>query len=452
VSALVVGLPGVILYFGSDVAALMRGAADGDHDARVALIGIAVQEMTIVGASSLPILLYFVFDREKLRTLRNKFTRQIFRLDPGVRTLRDVEAKYGEILDEAYGRGSTNRFLPGTRSPILIATSVMALGWTIALLDTDVAATSTQASSLNALIEPTPAAPTFAFLGAYFFTLNQVLRGYVRGDLRPKTYAHVATRTVGVVVLSYLLGRLLGAFGADPSHALLLTLAFIAGVVPETVLVRIQEIARGVARTRTGRSQLERAATTFETEPLTQIQGIDIYDRARLLDEGVTNVEALAHHNLVDLLLRTRIPASRLVDWVDQAILYIHCVEQQPPEDEDAPGVLARLRAHGIRTATGLERAYDAACKRGGDDAEALVRIAGPARGGPPVLRAVLDTLRDEDWMPALRRWHSEAAEPDALQLPEDLEALLADQGLRPHHAAAGEPSALAQALGSGRR
>ena len=34
--------------------------------------------------------------------------------------------------------------------------------------------------------------------------------------------------------------------------------------------------------------------------------GIDLYDRSRLAEEGINNVEALAHYDIVRLLLRTR--------------------------------------------------------------------------------------------------------------------------------------------------
>ena len=38
------------------------------------------------------------------------------------------------------------------------------------------------------------------FLGAYVFTLNAVLRSYVRSDLRPKSYAHITIRIIAAVV------------------------------------------------------------------------------------------------------------------------------------------------------------------------------------------------------------------------------------------------------------
>jgi hypothetical protein len=421
----VVAAPGAILYFGSDVPELLD-LAPSDPQRTIALIGIGVQFVSIVGLSALPVLLYFVFDREKLKTLREKFVRHVFRLDPAVRTRADVDVKYGQLLDEAYGRRAEERLLPGARSPILLATGVMTLGWTLALLDTN-AARLGPGTDLTALLTPKPTASIYAFLGAYFFSLNHVMRGYVRGDLRPKTYAHVAARTVGVVILAFVLERLVLAAGGAPSSPVLLALAFLAGVVPETVLIRLQDLVRGLTHTTRSRRLIGRLAPIYETNPLTQLEGIDIYDRARLMDEGVTNVEGLAHHDLVELLLKTRIPASRLVDWVDQAILYIHCSAEEDQEwrpeqaHKASPSVWRLLREHGIRTATDLLQAHNAARGRPTGEAEFLSLVKQRA-GQPPVLQVIIDSLADEDWMPNLRHWHKYRAKPRVLRIPEDFE------------------------------
>lgn len=421
VGLIVVAAPGAILYFGSDVPELLD-LASSDRQRMVALIGIGVQFVSIVGASALPVLLYFVFDREKLKTLREKFVRHVFRLDPAVRTRTDVDVKYGQLLDEAYGRRAEERLLPGARSPILLATGVMTLGWTLALLDTN-AGGHDPGASLTALLTPRPTASTYAFLGAYFFTLNHVMRGYVRGDLRPKTYAQVAARTVCVVILAFVLERLVLAAGGAEASPALLALAFLAGVVPETVLIRLEDLVRGITHTGRSRRLIGRLAPIYETNPLTQLEGIDIYDRARLMDEGVTNVEGLAHHDLVELMLKTRIPASRLVDWVDQAILYIHC----PSDDEEraetgrkaGPQVRRLLRDYGIRTATDLVRAHTAACDRPDGEKE-FHSIVRQRAGQPPVLQVILDSLADEDWIQNLTYWHNYDARPSVLRIPED--------------------------------
>ena len=142
-----------------------------------------------------------------------------------------------------------------------------------------------------------------------------------------------------------------------------------------------------------------------ERDPLTNLEGIDLYDRARLLDEGVTNVEGLAHYDLIELMLQTRIPAPRLVDWIDQGILYLHFGWSADEGVTSRTESLRRLRAYGIRTATDLEQAHWEATNRG--QLDAFLDILPGFEGSPalPRLSVVLDTIRDEEWMTNLRYW-----------------------------------------------
>ncbi len=75
-----------------------------------------------------------------------------------------------------------------------------------------------------------------------------------------------------------------------------------------------------------------------------------------MLEEGIENVENLAHADLVDLRLYTRIPLSRIVDLFDQAILYLHLGGDNI---DQLRYTRLYLRQQGIRTATDLKRAYD---------------------------------------------------------------------------------------------
>lgn len=310
--------------------------------------------------------------------------------------------------------------------PILLAAAVITAGWTIALLDTVLQRSSAYSdpTALTRLLAPTPSAATFAFLGAYFFALNAVLRGYVRGDLRPKTYAEIAVRIVGVVILAFLLERMITAMGGSGSAPPLLAVAFLAGIVPETVLVRLQEVVQGTARTGRGRAWLSRLARTYETHPLTDVDGIDIYDRARLNSEGVNNVEGLAHHDVVDLLLKTRIPAPRVVYWVDQSILQLHCSADEPSNGAKSslPELYRGLRENGIRTATGLEDAYAGALSRGAGDS--FLQMGSNDDATARQLRVLLDAIADEEWMRSLRYWRSSLHEgpPRDLHLPDALD------------------------------
>jgi hypothetical protein len=93
--------------------------------------------------------------------------------------------------------------------------------------------------------------------------------------------------------------------------------------------------------------------------PITELEGISLYDQARLSEEGVENVETLAHHNMIELMLRSGIPVARLVDLMDQAILYLHTtgiVTEPGPDDKNKSPMrgIDILRNEGIRTATDL--------------------------------------------------------------------------------------------------
>jgi hypothetical protein len=397
-------LPGGALYFSAGVDDLVKEAyfdgtrSHGQID--LTLLGRGLQLLFMTAASLLPALLYFLFDRQQLRTLREQFERHMFRLDRTVDSLSDIRAKYGTLLGETYGATPSSqggRLLPGRRSPVLVATIVITFGWLVTLLNPDVGLISDRAGILG-LFHPERSALIFGFLGSYFFALQMIQRGYARGDLRPKTYTQITVRILMVTILAWVLELLPGPDDAP----YLLAVAFIAGIVPETALVRIQEYVNRGARRRPSIRGI------VELDPLTKLEGIDLYDRARLLDEGVSNVEGLAHHDLIELMLQTRIPAPRLVDWIDQAILYLHVgssdVEGEPSRDVS----LGRLRAFGIRTATDLEQAHRGAVAQGEKDLGEFLQILPRFDGLPdiPRITVILTSISDEEWMQNLRWWH----------------------------------------------
>jgi hypothetical protein len=131
-----------------------------------------------------------------------------------------------------------------------------------------------------------------------------------------------------------------------------------------------------------------------ETLALHDLEGVHLYDRARLLEEGIENIENLAHHNMIDLIARTRIPTSRLVDMFDQAVLYLHLGLQ---EDENK-AFFAKLKSHGIRTATDLDFALGTPAAY-----ESLKKIQPPL----PLdqMEVIFQTLLDDDWYQYIVQW-----------------------------------------------
>jgi hypothetical protein len=298
--------------------------------------------------------------------------------------------------------------------PVVLATFVFTLLWTIAILNPDVTypAGTGRDDVVLSLLEPHASPVVFAFLGSYVFTLLSLLRSYVRSDLRPKSYTHAVVRVVVAVVSAWVLQVIvLDTASASPAtgNGGLLVAAFVIGFFPETLFVRLQEVARSLAPS--GRFRF------YERAPLTELTGIDIYDRSRLMDEGVGNIEGLAHHNLPELMLQTRIPVGRLVHWVDQAILYLHVVTpfEGSTRDGASPGAadptgehrLHLLQGHGIHTATDLLRVV----QRTRADRDRVLALldepdSGPRRGRPHRLELIATAIRDEQWIKHLEHWY----------------------------------------------
>jgi hypothetical protein len=299
------------------------------------------------------------------------------------------------------------------------------------------------ADALYNLMIPHPTALNFAFLGAYLFAVNLVFRRYVRGDLGPKAYSHITVRVLTAVIVAWAIS-LLPIFRVGPDAAaalvgapaaatatpaptsdeapasvaetaaataqdplagdwtwLLLLVSFGIGILPETGVTLIQDFLQNV------RWVGQRFPSLREEHPLTNLEGINLYDRARLLEEGIENIENLAHYNLVDLMLHTRIPVQRLVDLTDQAILYLHAglsADEDQAKAKVKNSALHTLHTYGIRTATDLERAH----RDAGSNAAPFLQLLDGGQAPPPAvprLQVILNTLRDDEWIAHVRQW-----------------------------------------------
>lgn len=419
------GLPAVAIVYSTEVRGLLplSWAAVGQPEVGPVLVARSVQWAFIALASLLPVLLYYLFDRVELGTLSDRFVRQVFRLNPVLETMGDVDARYGRQMTEVYGpsRVGGRRLSGGRRSPLVVASLLLTTGWTATLLNAEVVTAGDgvlRVGDLTALLRPSASVLTYAFLGAYVFSVELLVRGYIRGDLRPKTYTRAATRIVIAVVLAFVFELFV-----DDERWILLV-AFTVGVFPDWALKTIIEQVRRVGD-RSGKP-LDGPSPLLGS-PVTVLDEIGMYDKSALADEGIDNVEALAHCDLIDLMIQTRLPAAQVVDWVDQAILHLHT--HHLPQIGAGDGRLwDELRRCGIRTASGLVAVVDA------DDAAPGESTSGPAsthRGAAdPRTRArarrslhdqlslglgvasPLDVLRssiaDEEWLPNILAWREQ--------------------------------------------
>ncbi|HEY7010035.1 MAG TPA: hypothetical protein VH395_13885, partial [Jatrophihabitantaceae bacterium] len=252
-------------------------------------------------------------------------------------------------------------------------TAVLAVGWTAVLWDDGFL---TDPSNVGDVLK-------FGFLGAYVFIAQMLLRRFFASDLRPSAYTSALLRIVVVLLSVAAVYQLLQIWlSGDPNITRWEAVAaFAIGFLP---LVASQVIVRAAS------VPLRMTTRSFESDyPLDQIDGLNIWYQAQLAEENIDDMQTLATANIIDVLLHTRVPVGRLVDWVDQALLFLHLdrVERgyrelrraskgTAPADAVAQAVDAVtgssvpaasrggtrtrtiLRQHGIRSATDLLTAF----------------------------------------------------------------------------------------------
>lgn len=393
------GLPLVIVYvFGG-------GSQLITIPLQLSSLGRSLQVSFISIASLLPALLFYLFGRQQVKKQRENFFREVMSLDPNVQSLSEARTKYEPLLDTVDDSGNS----PLSILLLLISTSMLVLGWIIAL--EPVGIPRDDATSLVEFFTPEKSAFTFGFLGTYFFTLNLIFRRYVRADLTPKTYAFITVRFLITVVLVWVVSTLPQFANDSIWQAGMLAVIFIVGLFPDTGLALIEDYVKKI---------INRQVNEKESLPLTLIEGINLYDRARLLEEGIENLENLAHHNLIELVARTRIPTPRLVDMFDQAILYLHIglsrermnakpnpaqqteipidIQSENPssaEKSEVEDLLFQLKSYGIRTATDLVNVF----KR-----PDLIKKTSLPRDK---LNVIIDAMSDDEWFEYIKEWRT---------------------------------------------
>jgi hypothetical protein len=211
-------------------------------------------------------------------------------------------AYYGRSIPDTAGTTSDFSVRTENMFPVFLATVVLAVCWVAVLWNTS------SATNPEGIWD----ALKFAFLGAYAFIVQSLIRRFFQSDLRPSAYASVVLRIIVVLVTMAALHQLLGAVAPATEAAI----AFMVGFFP---VIAFQALQRAAAATL--RVFVPQLTPDY---PLNQLDGLNVWYEARLVEEGIEDMQNLATANLVDVILHTRVPVGRLVDWVDQAKLYLH--------------------------------------------------------------------------------------------------------------------------------
>jgi hypothetical protein len=285
----------------------------------------------------------------------------------------------------------SERFTADAFSPVVLATAVFAVGWTV-FLEPDLVRNLRIFVTLPLSGQPElpGEALRFAFLGSYVFIVQHLVRRYYQLDLRNQAYISAVARVILVLALVVALHPIWELIGVD--EGLELAFAFFLGFFPETGLRMLRQRLTTIVKTE---------PTPEERYPLSQLDGLTVWSQTRLTEEGIEDMQTLTTANIVDLLLYTRMPIGRIVDWVDQGFLYLRVTK---PEDR------AKLRRIGIRSATDLLGVYQAGTRHDPSFFPSFLRMlnrdgAGDDDGGPSEVEGLRRALEGEVNLWHVREW-----------------------------------------------
>jgi len=274
--------------------------------------------------------------------------------------------------------------------PVLGATCLLSLGW-LGTLPPGVFEPY-QGSNFSAwfkgIMTPTSHPVTFAFLGAYFYSLQMVIKRFVRRDLGANAYNAISLRVLLAVIAVWVATSAFKTF--DPafqeSSPYAMVAAFAIGAFP---LIVWQLITGSLKKFPLFQFALP---SLTASQPLDAIDGMTIWHQARFEEEDIENIPNLATADIVDLILSTKIPPHRMIDWIDQAILLTYL-----GKGEEQVRCRAILQKYGIRTATSLEAACRATVEAGhgtalppfnGEDGRRFRAMVGPMYDCPNFILA----------------------------------------------------------------
>src|SRR6266511_2348393 len=260
--------------------------------------------------------------------------------------LKKFEAVYGRSavpqsrrqhdLDDDDTAGTTARLFERIHadafSPVIMATALLCVGWIIVVEPEPFRGVRLLGGlALTGLPRMPDQALRFGFIGSYAFIMQSLVRRYFQADLKTHAYLSAIARVILVAALITAIHPLWSTWRLPGETEL--AFGFFLGFFPELGLRVIQRSLVGLLRK-------SRPAEEGRF-PLRQLDGANIWVQARFLEEGIEDMQNLATANLVDLMLSTRTPINRLLDWIDQAFLYLRVCDGQ-----DGDGPARRVRQH----------------------------------------------------------------------------------------------------------
>jgi len=182
-----------------------------------------------------------------------------------------------------------------------------------------------------------------AFLGAYIWGVQYILRRYSLNDLVPNVYYNFSLRMILSALIAVILYNAYEAVVGndevnvitDNRFVIWPIIALMIGMFPQRGLRWLTERLPFVS---------PETSDSVRDAPLEMIEGIESQDKQRLMEAGIDTCYDLAVVDFIPLFLNTPYGARQVIDWILQAKLCVYCSSG-----------MKDLRPLGIRTILDLE-------------------------------------------------------------------------------------------------
>ena len=235
-----------------------------------------------------------------------------------------------------------------------------------------------------------------AVITAYAFMLIQLVRRYNRSDITPGAYWQVLKRLMVV----FLLGMSVSAiFVGEDDATFVRILGFMIGIFPVGTLELMTrgfqaQIQAGFQSRINKRLDSENdigwgpdlASRLTAKHPLSLLDDIDQWDELRIKEAGIIGIQGMAKSDMDHLLIWTPFQGAQIVDWVDQAILFLGTGAE--PNNSYA----SLFRSMGLRGASTLK--YATTSREGKLRVVLAAQAIQEIAGKDPIPPAQLATLR----------------------------------------------------------
>lgn len=319
------------------ILAVTGGLFAGEYSIRLRLFSM-VSVLTVLSFFSMvPVLIWGAFTTREKTRLKEAWASEL-----QSHGWSSLSTKVSLVIDFKY---DGDRY----RVPLFFVSWMSVFGWTILIFSdglnpiAKVVATGELKGFIVGLGGASPVA--FGFLGAYYFTITMLVRGYLRLDLSPELFTQVAQRMLIIVILVFVLQSVWGYLTSDGigtgERAALIIVAFVGGTVPTLITDFLERSARSIL----GAQESNVGAPYLS---IGNIEGVYPLQEERLQAAGIEDIENLAMADIPETMVNARLGSFRLVDWIDQALIRLYSNDK-----------FDRLHSeYGIRTATSFILAY----------------------------------------------------------------------------------------------